>query len=110
MASTYFLSSAVSLGRVHLLSTAAFTIVCLRWSVLFDFSISLVLEDEAGLATISAVMLFDSVLFPFVSCEELVLMPDETVFNSFSRGPFRTVTLADILLLPCFMASWVSLC
>lgn len=40
----------------------------------------------------SSCKVFDSVLSPFMSCEELVLMPDKTVFNSFSRGPFRTVT------------------
>lgn len=39
-----------------------FTMVCLCWSMLFEFSISLVLENKAGLATISAVMLLDKCL------------------------------------------------
>ena len=106
------LSSAVSLPWVHLLSIAPFTMVCLCWSMLFDFCLSLVLEDKAGLATISDVMLLDSVLFLSMSWEELVLIIDETVFNcnnSFTRGPFRTVTLADVLLMPCFMVSWLLL-
>lgn len=66
----------------------------------------LVLENKAGLATISAAMLLDKCL---MSWEAPVLIPDETVFViTLSQGPFQT-NIGRHILRPCFMVSWVLL-